>query len=299
MERLDLNHLIGNFARILRRILGERVGLELRLGADTGTVFGDEGMLEQVILNFAVNAREAMPLGGKFTVETAGIELTPDAARAHVDAYAGLFTVLRVTDTGTGIAAAVLSKVFEPYYSTKERGTGVGLATVHAIVQQHRGWVSVASQVGAGTTFEVYLPTATTERAVADPASLSVAGASESGTILLVEDDAPLRALTKRVLVGQGYRVLDAASIDEAMVVFEEHKDAVDVVFTDLMLAEGQSGGQLASELIQLMPGLRFVFTSGYSPETYGQGVVLEPGTNFLPKPYSLRQLLDILGKQR
>jgi CheY-like chemotaxis protein len=258
----------------------------------------DIGMLEQVLLNLAVNARDAMPGGGKITLRTAVQEVTTASARAHPDAYPGRFAQLTVTDTGAGIAPDVLARIFEPFFTTKDlgHGTGLGLATVHGIVQQHRGWLTVKSQLGVGTTFDIFLP-ATDERplkTIPPPRAVERAG---SGTILVVEDEPALRQMVSRVLGRRGYRVLLAGSAIEAMAVWAEHADSIDLLFTDLMLPDGQSGRLLAEKLAASRPSLKIIYTSGYSSDFVSEDFVLEEGVNFLQKPYELAHLRETIQR--
>ena len=295
---LDLNEVVGSFTRMLRRILGEAVRLELQLTSEAPFALADIGMLEQVLLNLAVNARDAMPGGGKITLRTAIQDVTPDAARAHPDAYPGRFAQLAVTDTGAGIAPAVLARIFEPFFTTKDpgHGTGLGLATVHGIVQQHRGWLAVTSQLGVGTTFDIFLPV-TEQRSVKTIPPPAVVTKGGSGTILVVEDEPALQQMASRVLRRRGYRVLVAGSAMEAMAVWAEHADSIDLLFTDLILPDGQSGRQVAKKFAANNSSLKIIYTSGYSSDFVSEDFVLEPGVNFLQKPYELAQLLEIIQR--
>ncbi|MEO8906352.1 MAG: response regulator [Polyangiaceae bacterium] len=293
---LDLNQTVGNFTRMIRRLLGDQVRLELHLTADPTFALADVGMLEQVLMNLAVNARDAMPGGGKITIKTAVQELTPAAARAYAEGYAGKFVRMTVTDTGAGIAPDALSRIFEPFFTTKTagQGTGLGLATVHGIVEQHRGWVGVTSQVGFGTTFEVFLPCTERRpvRSIPPPAASPVTAA---GTVLLVEDELALQSMAARVLRRQGCRVLVASSALEAMNLWATEAATIDLLFTDLVLHDGHTGREVAERLLAARPSLKVVFTSGYSADFTSSDFVLEQGVNFLHKPYAIGQLVDIV----
>ena len=295
---LDLNEVVGSFTRMLRRILGDAVRLELQLTSEPPFALADIGMLEQVLLNLAVNARDAMPGGGKITLRTAVQELTSAAARAHPEAYPGRFAQLAVTDTGAGIAPDVLARMFEPFFTTKDpgHGTGLGLATVHGIVQQHRGWLAVTSQLGVGTTFDIFLP-ATDQRPIKTIPPPPVVMKGGSGTILLVEDELALQQMASRVLRRRGYRVLVAGSAIEAKAVWAEHADSIDLLFTDLTLPDGDSGQQIATQLAASRSSLKLVYTSGYSADSASENFVLERGVNFLQKPYELAQLVEIIQR--
>jgi two-component system, cell cycle sensor histidine kinase and response regulator CckA len=295
---VDLNQVVGDFTRMLRRLLGKDIKLELRLAAALPMVSADTGMLEQILLNLAINARDAMPSGGKLCVETRAVDISVAGARGQAHAYPGQFSSLRVSDTGVGMSQEVLERVFEPFFSTKPlgQGTGLGLATVHGIVQQHRGWLDVSSRVGAGTSFEVFLPCVAAPAVPAQPERVATGVASE--TILVVEDEEILRKLAGRVLERQGYRVLTAASGPEAHALWKDHGDRVDLVLTDLVLPEGETGRQLAEALTEQRPDLRVVYMSGYSPDFLSEGFVLDAGYNFLQKPFPLSQLLETVRRR-
>ena len=295
---LDLNEVVGSFTRMLRRVLGDAVRLELHLTSEPPFALADIGMLEQVLLNLAVNARDAMPGGGKITLRTAVQEVTSATAREHPDAYPGRFAQLTVTDTGAGIPPDVLARIFEPFFTTKEvgHGTGLGLATVHGIIQQHRGWLAVKSQLGVGSTFEIFLP-ATDERSVKTIPPPPIVVKRGSGTILVVEDEPALRQMASRVLRGRGYRVVAAGSAAEAMAVWAEHGASIDLLFTDLVLPDGQSGRHVAKQLAAVRPSLTIIYTSGYSSDFVSEDFVLEQGVNFLQKPYELANLLEIIQR--
>ena len=293
---LDLNEAVGNIAKMLRRILGEDVRLELQLSSDLSKVEADVGMMEQVILNLAVNARDAMPSGGKMTVRTSMVDVTPEETKRHADAYAGSFVCLAVSDTGCGMSQQVMARIFEPFFTTKDvgKGTGLGLATTLTIVQQHRGWIEVHSRIGAGTTFEVFLPISTLQPATTPPAA-AIIRAQGTETILLVEDEGAVRMLVSRLLVREGYRVIEAGSGVEALAIWEEHGSSVDLLLTDMIMPEGMTGRELAKRLETLKPALKVIYTSGYSEDFVSGEFSLKAGVNFLQKPYppdSLRRIV-------
>jgi CheY-like chemotaxis protein len=247
-------------------------------------------MLDQVMMNLAVNARDAMPHGGTFTIETGHRVITEDDSRSVLDASPGLHVVLRVTDTGCGITVEQMPHIFEPFFTTKEpgRGTGLGLATVFGIVKQHRGWITVSSTVGHGTTFEVLLP-ATTDPVITPHdvgAEPSVLGGTE--TILLVEDEPVLRRVIRTLLTRKGYRVLEACNGLDALAIWEISASEIDLLLTDLVMPEGLDGRDLANELQACKPELKVILTSGYS--TDGE---LQVGQCYLAKPCKPRQLLE------
>jgi signal transduction histidine kinase len=290
---VDLNDVLGGIARMLRRLLGA-VSLEVQLTAERAVVEADLSMLEQVIMNLALNARDAMPGGGKLTISTACVTLDR-AAAAEPDAYPGRFVALTVADTGSGIAPDVLPRIFEPFFTTKEVGTGsgLGLATVFSVVQQHRGWIRVSSELRRGTRFEVFLPASAAVPAGTGTSAPVVAGGRE--TILVVEDEPGVRRVAEEALKRKGYRVLSARSGVDALSLWERHGSDIDLVFTDMVMPDGVSGQQLAATLRERRPDLPIVFTSGYSNDFAGGGISLREGVNFLQKPYTLTALTAIL----
>jgi two-component system, cell cycle sensor histidine kinase and response regulator CckA len=250
-------------------------------------------MLEQVLMNLVINARDAMLGGGQLDIVTQKANFDPSYVRAHVDARAGEFVCLTVSDTGTGIAPEHLPRIFEPFFTTKDlgKGTGLGLATVHGIVQQHGGWVEVESELGKGTRFKVCLPASpvSPECREAELADGVLRGGTE--TILVVEDEAPVRELAAKFLAGRGYTVLQAGSGAEAIQIWRQHPGGIDLLFTDLVMPDRMNGWQLAETLWSDQPDLKVVFTSGYGMEVTGKEFVLQLGKNFLQKPYTPHKL--------
>ena len=291
LRPLDLNRVVSDFSRMLRRVLGGEVRLALSLSAQPASALADVGMIEQVLLNLAINARDAMPTGGVLTLETGAAELA-GAAVTHPDAYAGSFVTLAVRDTGVGIPPELLGRIWEPFLTTKEmgKGTGLGLSIVQGIVQQHRGWVVVESQPGSGTCFEIYLPRAET---AAEDATAPVAATARRGTerVLLVDDEAPLRQLVRTVLERQGYQVLEARSAVDAIACYEEHGGEVDLLLTDLVMPGGMTGRELAEELIGRAPELAVLLTSGYGADA-GDADAAGRSLPVLPKPFAPSRLL-------
>jgi signal transduction histidine kinase len=288
LRELDLNALIDDMGKMLSRTLGEHIVLRCDLAPALPAVNADPGMIEQVILNLAVNARDAMPKGGQLTIRTTAVEI--DAARAtrHREARPGSVVCLSVTDTGCGMDTAILQRIFEPFFTTKDvgKGTGLGLASVRSIAGQHQGWVEVESAVGCGSTFHLFLPSlAKAAREIAQPIA-SATGRPGTETILVVEDEPSVCALAKRILARHGYHVLTAASGVEALPVWTAHQHEIDLLLTDVLMPHGISGPELADRLRQDKPHLNVIFTSGYGPDIMTQDNVLPEDIHFLQKPY-------------
>jgi PAS domain S-box-containing protein len=292
---LDLNEVVTSITKLLQRTVGEDIQLQLHLFSASLHVHADAGMLDQVLLNLFVNARDAMPDGGRIVVETCPVVLSETADR--MDLPAGRYVRLRVTDTGCGIAPEILPHLFEPFFTTKQpgKGTGLGLATVFGIVKQHKGGVSVDSTPGKGTTFDVLLPESQANAEPQGEVHLAPRGGSE--TILVVEDEPIIRMLIRAILERSGYRVLEAASGVEALKVWERHRDVVQLLFTDIVMPDGINGRALAARLRGEKPGLPVVFTSGYSAEIAGRDLALEKGQTFLQKPASPANLLEAVRR--
>ena len=296
---LDLNEIVTGLSKMLGRVLGENLRLEVSLDSRALLTRADAGMLEQVLLNLVVNARDAMPDGGRLEVATGEATLTAAEAGLFPDLAPGRHVWLRVTDTGSGIPPEHRARIFDPFFTTKGvgKGTGLGLATVFGIVKQHHGAITVVSEVGRGTTFQVFLPTkeAAILAPVAAAAILPVRGSGE--TILVVEDEASLRQLNRRVLERAGYRVLEAADGVEGQRLGEEHSGVIQLLFTDIMMPGGVSGHMLAARLRAKNPRLPVIFTSGYDVSTAGLDLSLEAGQDFLQKPVPLPQLLETVRR--
>ncbi len=300
---LDLNELILNMGKMLRRLIGEDIELVMLPAPDLGLVKVDPGQFEQVILNLAVNARDAMPDGGKLTIETANVTLDWDYVQQHVEVIPGEYVMLAVIDTGTGMSHEIQSHIFEPFFTTKEvdRGTGLGLATCFGIVKQSNGHIWVYSEPDQGATFKVYLPRII-EAEKALPLNQSLANLPRgTENLLLVEDEVSLRDLSGRMLKQQGYNVLEAANGDEALRVIKKHDiDQIHLVITDVVMP--QLGGKaLADKLKILRPDIKILFTSGYTDRAIVDHGVLEEGIDFLQKPFALetlvRRVREVLDK--
>ena len=291
---LDLNEVLAGMDKMLRRLLGEQIDLLTIPGEGIGHVRADPGQIEQVIMNLAVNARDAMPDGGKLTVELGNVTLDEDYARPRQDVVPGEYVMLAISDNGMGMGAAVLARLFEPFFTTKEtgKGTGLGLATCHGIVKQSRGHIAVYSELNQGTTFKVYLPRV--EAPVEAPAAESDSPKTMPKgreTILLVEDEPMLRELGIIVLADLGYRVLPAVNGVNALEVIQEHgEQAIDIVVTDVVMPE-MGGKELVGRIQDLSPRTKALFCSGYTEDAITRDGMLDTGINFLQKPYTVATL--------
>ena len=290
-RNLDLNDALCQMAKMLQRVIGEDIALDVRYASNLPPVYADPGMFEQVLLNLAVNARDAMPKGGRLDLSLRAVALDRIAASKLSDARPGTFVALTVADSGCGIPRENLEHLFEPFFTTKDvgRGTGLGLATVYGIVKQHNGWISVESEVGRGTKFDIYLPASEKPISATITPAKKVRGGSER--ILLVEDEEPLRELVRCVLESYGYNVVDAPSGKRAFDVWKEHERNFDLLLTDIVMPDGVTGRDLADALKQEKPDLRVLFSSGYSSDIIGKDFVLADGVNFLQKPYNPQTL--------
>ena len=296
---LDLNVVVAEMDKLLRRLIGEHIALVTVLAPDLGRVKADPNQLEQVIVNLAVNARDAMPEGGKLTIETANVDLDEGFAQAHLGSVPGAYAMLAVTDTGSGMDATVRAHLFEPFFTTKEvgKGTGLGLATVYGIVKQSDGYISVYSEPGHGSSFKIYLPRiATPARAAAGSQKGGPARGTE--TVLVVEDEPAVLSLSRRALEAQGYVVLAASDAAAALRVVERHGGMIHLLLTDVVMP-GLSGRELADQLAGQRPGIRVLYMSGYPGDAVVQHGTLPTGSAFLQKPFSpdglARKVRDVL----
>jgi len=290
---IDLNALVGGIERMLERLLGEDVQLEFVQGAGLGLTRADPGQIEQVLMNLAVNSRDAMPDGGKLTIRTANVVLDSDFASRHPGTSPGVFVKISVSDTGTGMDAATQARIFEPFFTTKGpgKGTGLGLAMAYGIVKQSGGSIRCESEVGIGTTFEIFLPREVSARAMEIRAAGATPRVTGRETILLVEDEEAVRNVTRRILVAAGYQVLAAPGGAEALKLWAEHKDQVSLLLTDVVMP-GMSGRELADRLLAMSEDLKILYMSGYTDEAIVHRGVLDPGTNFIGKPFNTEALL-------
>jgi CheY-like chemotaxis protein len=291
---LDLNAVISELEKMLRRLIGEDVLLRTDLATETGSIKADRGQIEQVVMNLVVNARDAMPSGGKLTIETQNVDLTEDYTRKHVGVNPGPYVMLAMTDTGVGMDVQTQARIFEPFFTTKEagKGTGLGLSTVYGIIQQSGGTIWVYSEVGRGTTFKVYLPRVgyDPQRYQRSTTPSDVARGTE--TVLLTEDDDMVRALASRVLSTYGYRVLEAASGGTAILICERTSEPIHLLISDIVMPE-INGRDLADRLGKLRPGMKVLFMSGYSDKAIVHQQVLDEKTPFIQKPFAPQALLN------
>jgi PAS domain S-box-containing protein len=290
---LDLNRIIENMEKMLRPLIGEDIELIKLLADDLGMVKADPGQLEQVIMNLAVNAREVMPQGGTLTMETKNIVLEHKQMREFPGLNPGPYVVLTIRDTGTGMDAEIQSHIFEPFFTTKEqgKGTGLGLATVHGIVKQSEGHISMSSRPGQGTSFSIYLPR-TEQITEADEVRQSTGPALPGfETILLVEDEDVVRNLAQRVLLRNGYTVLVANRGAEALQTFQQHDGPIHLLLTDVVMPGGMNGRQLAERLLAKHPELKVLYMSGYTDDIVVRHGVLDSDMAFLEKPFSASRL--------
>ena len=291
----NLNEVILATSTMLRRLIGEDIDLQTVLAADLGSVTADRVQMQQVILNLAANARDAMPQGGILTIETVNAELDAAYAMRHDESFAGPWVLMAVSDTGTGMDPETQSRIFEPFFTTKGpgRGTGLGLASVYGIVKQCGGLIYVYSELGSGTTFKVYLPRLVKPVEAGAPEESPKQTQRGSETILLVEDAPNMREVTIEFLASYGYNVLDAGNSAEAIAKVEQHPGSIDLLITDVVMP-GESGPKLAARLVEQRPGLKVLYVSGYTANAIVHHGLVDPGIAFLQKPYSR----DVLGRK-
>ena len=289
---LSLNTVVSGIEQMLRRLIGEDIELRIKLSPDAGNVRADPAQVEQVLMNLVLNARDAMPQGGRLVVETADVELDELYAKTHADVKPGSFVLLAVSDTGSGMDQKILGRIFEPFFTTKGpgKGTGRGLATVYGIVKQSGGYINVKSEVGRGSTFQVYLPRDASKPTVLE-AERRPAPAGGSETILVVEDDDGIRRLIHRMLEPAGYKVVSAGTGQELLRICQQWPGPVDLLLTDVVMPT-MSGSAVAARVSELRPSAKILFMSGYMDEAIGHHGVPETGINFIHKPFSAEGLL-------
>jgi two-component system, cell cycle sensor histidine kinase and response regulator CckA len=294
---LDITDVLVELSHLLRRLIGENIELKVVHGRDLGLAKVDQGQLEQVIINLAVNARDAMPGGGTLTIRTSNHAQAGSTRRGAETLPAGDYVVIEVVDTGVGIPRENLERIFEPFFSTKEigSGTGLGLSTVYGIVKQTGGFIFVDSEKGKGATFQIYLPryqqsdiaaAARTDPAEAPP----VQDTTGTGTVMLVEDEDPVRIFGARALRNKGYNVLEARSGEAALELMGETPEKIDLLITDVVMPK-MDGPGLVREVRETHPDMKVIFISGYTEDSFRQRLDSDSNIHFLPKPFSLKQL--------
>jgi CheY-like chemotaxis protein len=295
---LDLNAVAGDAQKLLQRLMGEDIELVMRPGPDAGHVMADPGQLIQVIMNLAVNSRDAMPGGGRLTIETANVVVDETYAQTHRPQEPGAYVMLVVSDTGHGIDADTREHLFEPFFTTKKlgKGTGLGLSTVYGIVKQSNGFIWVESEPDRGTTFRIYLPQVAqplNQEGITVPASEPVGG---SETILIVEDEQSLREMTRESLEIAGYRVLEATDVYDAIRIAEQHQEDIHMLVTDMVMPK-MSGPAMAQKVREIRTGIPVLYVSGHTDSSLLQRQLAEENTSFLQKPYSRNDLLREIRK--
>ena len=293
---LNLNTVVARIEKMLWRLIGEDIELRAMLADDLGSVRADAGQIEQVLVNLAVNARDAMPAGGKLTIETANVELDQEYARGHTSVAPGRYAMVAVSDTGSGMSPEVQARLFEPFFTTKEvgKGTGLGLATVYGIVKQSGGNIWVYSEPDKGATFKIYLPLVDEPVSAAEPNRGAAKVQTGSETVLLVEDEEAVRALAGRTLRRDGYTVLEAGDSEEALRVAAGHAGPIHLLLTDVVMP-GMSGRLLAQRLAESTPDMKVIYMSGYTDDAIVHHGVLEPGLTLLQKPFTPKALARIV----
>lgn len=286
---LDLNAVLHNLESLLPRMLGTHITLNTHYSEHLPHIAADTALVEQIVMNLAINARDAMPKGGKLSIETSAVDLDTISVRRYPEGRVGRFICMTVTDTGCGMEPGLIRRIFEPFFTTKEmgKGTGLGLATVYAVVKQHRGWIEVTSEIGVGSTFKIFLPAS--DQIVPTPVPQSpqpehIKGGKE--TILVAEDEAALLELMKHVLGQYHYKILTAASGTEALRIWEEQHGNIDLLLTDIIMPGGMTGRELAEELKKKKPELKVIYTSGFNSSMAGKDWGATGDTVFLSKPY-------------
>jgi PAS domain S-box-containing protein len=290
---LDLSESIVETTRMLKRIIGEHIEMQINTARQPMFVHADPGMMDQILLNLVVNARDAMPNGGRLIIETGGVAFDELATAQSIHMRPGSFVCLSVSDSGCGIPPEILPQIFEPFFTTKDvgKGTGLGLSTVFGIVRQHHGWINVYSEAGHGTTFRVYIPRLArhAKPVVAQtPRPLRYRGTE---TILLAEDDKLVRSAVQKTLAFLGYRVIEAPTGVKALEAWTENRDSIQLLLTDVLMPEGMTGRDLAHTILQDNPELKVIYMSGYSAETVDQQFPMKAGAGFLAKPFSSQSL--------
>ena len=302
LKALDVNAVIARVERLLHRLIGEDIEFTTILHEAELPVLADSVQIEQVLMNLVTNARDAMPMGGKLSIETSVFEMGDEFQRTHAYGKAGTYALVMVSDTGTGMEEKTRIKIFEPFFTTKEvgKGTGLGLAMVYGIVKQHSGYINVYSEPGQGTTFKLYLPLTAGPDRRRSPSEFSADSQQGTETVLLAEDDEEVRRLTKTVLQDFGYSVIEAADGEEAVRKFLENREKVDLLVLDIIMPR-KNGRETYLEIKAARPGIKALFTSGYTADVIHKKGILETGLDFVLKPISptdfLNKVREVLDK--
>jgi two-component system, cell cycle sensor histidine kinase and response regulator CckA len=293
-QAIDLNEVVAAVVKMLRRLIGEHIILETRYVEEAVVVYADASMLEQVLVNLAVNSRDAMREGGRITLETSRVRVGKSGSAHSRKIRPGQYARLTVTDTGAGIPAEYLPRIFEPFFTTKEsgQGTGLGLSTVLNIVEQHRGWIEVTSHVGIGTTFNLYFPWSVKNKPTPAPAPEEPSIPRGGETILLVEDEETVRRSIAHMLTRYGYRIHAATSGATALKIWRQHHQSIQLVVTDVVMPGGVSGRALFDQMRSREPDLKVIFCSGYTDEILGNDALLRQNPNFIEKPFAPEELV-------
>ncbi len=298
-KQVDLNQVVADLLKMLGRLIGEDIHLQVETEPGLPSIEADVGMMEQVLMNLVVNGRDAMPRGGRITIRTSLVSVSADGLDGNLNRRPGTFVCLEVSDTGCGMDSETLKRLFEPFFTTKEpgKGTGLGLATVHGIIAQHKGWVEVQSTVGSGSTFSVYLPTVAVFTAVEADASDPESAHRGNETILLVEDEEGVRRVVSRLLRSLGYQILEAGNGQEAIKLWQLHRSTIDLLFTDMVMPEGMTGLEVVEQLQADKPELKAIISSGYSVEIARMGLANRTGVAYLAKPSDAKTMAEAVRK--
>ena len=293
-EILDLNLVVANIESLLRRLIGEQIQFVTDLAPSVCRINADQGQLEQVLMNLAINARDAMARGGQLTIATRDVSVTTEIARQHRGLVPGKYVLLEVGDTGHGMEGHVVAHLFEPFFTTKKRGqgTGLGLATVYGIIKQSGGYIAVDTAPGKGTRFSIYLPPSAVQEAAQPEPRVRSRPDGGSETILLVEDQPEVRAIARTILSRQGYTVLEAEGGITALHILTAHGGSIDLLLTDVIMPV-IGGQELARQVLAIRPGVRVLFASGYTDDVLIQQGVLQPGAEWIQKPFTRESLLQ------
>jgi two-component system cell cycle sensor histidine kinase/response regulator CckA len=294
---ISMPEVLSSVSEMFPRLLGEHITVKIHALDDLPIINADASMIEQMLMNLAINARDAMPSGGHLTLRAERLQVSDQALQDDPEAYPGSFLCLSVSDTGCGIPSEILPRIFEPFFTTKPvgKGTGLGLATVYGIAKQHQGWVNVQSQVGQGTTFRIFLPACDTKVEPSPARTLPQPLRGGNETLLVAEDEPEVRDFVVEVLKSHGYNVLSAGSGPEALEHWIRQKPDIDLLLTDMVMPGGLTGRQLGERLLAEVPGLAVIYTSGYSPGMAGRDLSLLEDSNFLAKPYGPAKLLQLV----